>query len=358
MRRWLILLCLLLSLPIFAQTGDLQPPATPEVTPEATEQPVLGTAQVQVESAFVRALPSREAQAVASLFEDDKLDVIGRNLDGFWLLVRRPNRRLNLGWIATELLDYDVVLEALPMLDAVTGLSGDTLVDPAQTPVYLTAEANLRAEPLFSADTLAVIPLGAVLPTSGRDTEGQWFFVNFRGTQGWLNSVTIRRPANWRELPDLTFVPEPDVQQLAAPIIPPDIQLSQLVAFRNYVQASRDVANQLAPFWENVASGEVMPCEPPAFVQQYLVNNQDVRELPELNRFVPRYNQGVALLNQAIDPLYICGVLMPDVVIEARNDAINAAIIAGDTVERLNELEDLIRETNNLDLRVTPTAMP
>jgi hypothetical protein len=121
---------------------------------------------------------------------------------------------------------------------------------------------------------------------------------------------------------------------------------------------SYDTANELAPFWEVVAAGEVMPCEPPDFVVSYLVSSEDVRELPELNRLVPRYNQGVTLLNQAIDPLYECGVLMPDVVLEARNDAINAAIIMSNTVHTLNNLEDYIRSTNGLDPRMTSTPRP
>jgi hypothetical protein len=358
MKRIIFFMCLLLCLPVFAQSGDMSAPATPELTAEATAEAVIGNAEVQVESAFVRVLPSREAEVAASVFENDRLEVLGRNIDGLWFFVRRPNRDFNLGWIAVELLDYNFAPETLPMLDWTTGLIGTSPINPANMAVVFTAEANLRAAPLFEADILLLVPLGAVLPVSGRDTEGQWFYVNYRGTEGWVNSVSIRRPANWRDLPDLTFVPEPEVAQIAAPIIPPELQLSQLVAFRDYVQLSYDTANELAPFWEVVAAGEIMPCEPPEFVVNYLVSSEDVRELPELNRFVPRYNQGVTLLNEAIDPLYECGVLMPDVVLEARNDAINAAIIMSSTLNSLNFLEDTIRDSNGLDPRMTSTPRP
>jgi hypothetical protein len=356
MKKLFLFICLLLSLPVLAQTGDMSSPATPEVTPESTQEAFVGNAEVQVESAFVRILPSQESEAAASVFENDRLEVIGRNMDGLWFLVRRPNRVFNLGWIAKEMIDYDFAPETLPMMDWTTGMIGTSPVNPDGLPVVLTSESNLRAGPELSAEIVGVAPLGALLPASGRDTEALWLFVNYRGIEGWVNSSNYQRPENVLSLPDLTF--DPNTPQLAAQIIPPDIQLGQLEEFRAYVQASDDVAEQLAPFWENVLNGEVMPCNPPEFVLDYLVDHQDVRELPELNRFVPRFNQGVTLLNQSIDPLYICGVLMPDVVQEARNDAINAAIIMGDTLDRLDLLEDEIRDINNLEPRAGATEEP
>jgi hypothetical protein len=349
-----IFLILLLALPAFAQNGDMSAPSSPEATPEITQEPLIGEAEVQVESAFIRALPSLNSEEVASVFENERLEVVGRNADGLWFLVRRPYRLYNLGWMAVELLDYDFAPEFLPMLDYSTDLLGTSPINPDAMPVVLVAETNLRAEPDLGGEILAVIPLGAILPATGRDTDALWLYVNYRGIEGWINSSVYQRPEHVLDLPDLTF--DPNTPQISSPIIPPEIQLSQLEDLRAYAQASHDVAQQLGPFWENVFTGEVMPCEPPPFVQSYLVSHQDVRELPELNRFVPRFNQGITLLNQAIDPLYTCGVLMPDIVLEARNDAINAEIITADTLVRLDQLEDQIRETNRLDPRTSATA--
>jgi hypothetical protein len=356
-KRLFVFLVPLLCLPALAQTGsDISAPSSPEVTPEVTQEALVGNAELQVESAFIHGLPELESEEVASVFENDRLEVLGRNVDGLWFLVRRPNRLYNLGWIFAELLDYDFVPELLPMLDSTTGLLGTSPINPDNIPVVLVAESNLRAEPDLNGAILSVIPLGAILPATGRDTDALWIFVNYRGIEGWINSSVFQLPDNIRDLPDLTF--DPNLPQLSAPIIPPEIQLSQLQELRAYAQASHDVAKQLGPFWENVASGEVMPCNPPDFVQVYLVNHQDVRELPELNRFVPRFNQGITLLNQAIDPLYTCGVLMPEPVLEARNDAINATIIMADTLIRLDLLEDEIRDINKLDPRTSATQTP
>lgn len=352
MKQFVLILILVMTFPVMAQDGR----ATPD--PETTEQAAAryaGRAVVAVESAFIRELPIRESEAVASVFEHDILEVVGRNIDGLWFEVRRPNRMFNLGWINAELIDYDFAPELLLMTDSVTGLVGDSPIPVNNIPVVLTAEANLRAGPVGTADIVAVIPLGAIVPASGRNLDGTWLFVNYRGTEGWINSSVFRRPPNILDLPDVTVNNE-NVPVLAAEIIPPEIQLAQLERFRVFAQASQTVSAELVPFWEQVSLGEVMPCEPPPFVQEYLITRGDVRELPELHRYVPRFNEGVQLLNEAIEPLYICGVLMPDVVVEARNDAINANIIFGATLDALDTLEELIREQNNLeaDANATP----
>lgn len=350
----LLLALLMMSQPILGQSAM----ETPQ--PEATEMVEILEAErgtIEVESAFVRLLPDDESEAVSSVFERDTLEIIGRNIDGLWFEVRRSNRQFSLGWVRADLLDIDFRPETLPMTDFTTGLSGETAIAEEHLAVYITAEANLRIEPFLSADIVAVVPLGAILPATGRDATGGWLYVNYRGTEGWLNSSVFRRPANILDLPDVTFVDE-DVAQLAALIIPPEIQLGQLEAFRNFVIASRDTAFQLVPFWENVLTGEVMPCEAPEFVQTYLITASDVQQLPELNRYVPRYNEGVLLLNESIDPLYTCGVLNSQTVSEARNDATNANIIMGATLQQLDLLEDLIRTDNNLDSAPTATEMP
>ena len=73
-----------------------------------------------------------------------------------------------------------------------------------------------------------------------------------------------------------------------------------------------------------------------------LTNRRDVRELPELQRYTPRLATAIDYLNKAIDPLTICGVLSPDLVGDARDDAINARIIFNATLDQLDNLEENI----------------
>jgi hypothetical protein len=73
----------------------------------AQDSPKPFTMVVQVDSAFVHAAPAEDAERIASVFEDNKLEAVGRNLDGTWFEVRRPGRLTNLGWIFNKMVDWD-----------------------------------------------------------------------------------------------------------------------------------------------------------------------------------------------------------------------------------------------------------
>lgn len=340
--RNLILLCatLLLTLPTFAQETTPAPEITPEVTAEPAEDtPFIGDAEVAVESLFVRELPTQESEAVGSLFEEDRLQVVGRNIDGSWFQVRRQGRAFNLGWVLAEYLGYDFAPELLPLTNGDVGLEGDTAVIDTGFAVYYRAEGALRNVPFVTGELLLNVPLGSVLPVLARDDTSSWFQVNYRGTIGWVSRAAVRPTPNIAAVPVYRV---PGVPVIDAPIIAPEIQLAQLERFREYAVDSYDVANGLAEFWFQVSLGEVMPCEPPPFVEEYLVGRNDVRELPELDRYVPRFNEGILLLNDSIEPLTQCGVLDQEVVTDARNAAINARVIFSATQGQLDSLEELI----------------
>jgi hypothetical protein len=305
---------------------------------------------VIVISAFVRAEPSEEAEAVASVFEDDVLEVVGRNVDGTWFEVRRPGRIFNLGWIFAELIGWKFPSEQLPLTNSdVIPLEGEeasatvAVVEDTGYAVFVLLEANLRDAPFVSGGRLALIPHSTTVPVIGRDSEGTWLFVNYRGIEGWISNINFRRPANMADIP--VFIVE-GIPVISAPIIPIEIQLDQLQAFRIYVLDSRDTAINLRDFWWNVTQGEVMPCEAPPFINDYLYTPRDVQQLPELDRYAPRFNQGIDLLNRAIDPLTTCGVLRRDVATSARNAAINAAVIFDATLGQLANLESIITRSD------------
>ena len=89
--------------------------------------------------------------------------------------------------------------------------------------------------------------------------------------------------------------------------------------------------------------GEIFPCQPPAEIASYLYDDSDVQQLPELDRYAPRTVTGVRYLNASINAMRACGVVQPDDVSQARNDAINARIIFAATLQQLDNLEDQIR---------------
>ncbi len=328
---------------------DPLPSATPrqaaESTAEATAEPAaprLPRAEVDVESAFVRVLPVEDAEPVASVFEDESLEVVGRSLDGFWLEVRRPYRMTNLGWIYYEMLDYDFERTSLPLTELRAGATGTQILtrDPGYA-VEMIENANLRSDPTVANNAIGLIPIFAVVPVIYRNQDGTWLYVSYLGTEGWVSNYNFSAGFDVMTLavkPGLPPLPSVNVF-----IIPPEIQLEQVQRLREYITVQRDVSIGLSGFWFTVSRGTTMPCEPPPFVLDYLYTPQDVRELPELQRIVPRLGDANILLNTSIELLTVCGAFNIQVVMTARNSAINAANIFNAAVLTLQNVEDIIR---------------
>ncbi len=294
---------------------------------------------VEVDSAFVRAAPSPEADRVASVFEDSPLEVVGRNLDGTWFEVRRPERLTNLGWLFNEVVEWDFEPETLPLTDLATGIIGPTplAADPGFA-VHVREGAAMRSQPYSLGERIVNLPPGVTVPLLERDPTGEWLRVNYLGYEGWIAGFNTRPPSYLMDVPIAAGLPQ--LQIVAVEIIPPEVQLAQVQRMRAFVTPLRDLADYMANFWLAVGTGEIMPCSAPGFVLEYLYTPADVRQLPELQRFAPRMNQGVGYLNDAITPLTNCGIIDPESVQDARNDAINARTIFNATLVSLDNLEE------------------
>jgi hypothetical protein len=300
--------------------------------------------EVRVESTFARIAPSPEAEPVASLFDNEWLDVVGRNLDGIWFEVRRPDRLTNLGWVFSEMLeDWEFRVEDLPLTDMTTGILGPAPL--AQDPgfaVHVLENVVMRRAPSLQAERITTVPHSVTIPLLARNQDGSWLQVNYLGYEGWIVGFTTR------ELPDVMVLPLAlgltPLTTLQVETIPLEIQLAHLNRLRDFLVWHHRVASDLANFWWLVSQGEIVPCNPPALVSEYLISLQDVRELPELHRHVPRVNEGIEYLNAAIEPLQNCGVLTPRAVTDARNAAINAGVIFDATLDQLDTLEESITQ--------------
>lgn len=344
----LALLVLMLVYPTMAQdsTPDTDIAATEEASDEATataSSDVGFVATVEVDSGFARLHPSQDAEAVASVFVDEKLEVISRNLDGTWFEVRRPGRMTNLGWVFTELLDWEGRPEFLPLGDAVTGLSSDT-ASPVTTDyaVFIIEGVALRNYPVLErSQRLLNIPPSVVVPVLARNQDGSRLYVNYLGTEGWIVGFAARQRNDILQVPQAPNLPPLETIQVY--IVPPELQLEQIEAFRVWTQDKLVLAQNLESFWWSVFRGEIFPCQPPAEIASYLYDDSDVQQLPELDRYAPRTVTGVRYLNASINAMRACGVVQPDDVSKARNDAINARIIFAATLQQLDNLEDQIR---------------
>jgi len=324
-----IVLLLLLVGSSFAQETTPEPEPEPEI-----EYP---TVAVQVGSANIRVKPSLDALEIGSVFLDDRLEVVGRNADGIWFEVRRPGRDANLGWIFNEMVDWEFRPELLPMTDSETGVEGTPIEDTGYT-VFVLQNAVMRTQPDRTGERITSVPLLSTVPVIERNQDASWLKVNYLGQVGWIVGFVTRQPEDILSAPLAAGLPPLPPRF----VIPPEIQLEQVERLRDYVTASRDVARDLSFFWDTVAKGNTMPCEPPAFVTDYLVNETDVQQLPELNRIVPRMTTAIQSINDSIDPLTQCGVIDVDVVLGARADAINARIILDNNLVQLDNVEDII----------------
>lgn len=337
--RHTIIIVLLLALCISFSVAQ-ETVSESETEPEETiNYPIV---PVQVGSANIRAKPALDSVEIGSVFLDDRLQVVGRNADGIWFEVRRVGRKTNLGWIFNEMVDWEFQPELLPMTDSETGVVGTPIEDTGFS-VFVLQNAVMRDKPDRSGIRITTVPLLTTVPVLERNQDGSWHKVNYLGQVGWIVGFITRTPENILDVPLASGLPS----QPPRFIIPPEIQLEQVQALRDYIILSREVATNLAFFWDTVAKGNTMPCEPPAFVIDYQATDSDVQQLPELNRIVPRMTTAIGYINTSIDPLTQCGVLALNVVLTARADAINAGIILDNSLVQLANVESII--VNQID---------
>lgn len=298
-------------------------------------------ATVDVDSAFARALPVRDAEATASLFKNERLEAISRNLDGTWFEMRRPGRVNSLGWVFGEVLEWDFQPELLPLGDLTTGVVGPSpLTYTPDYAVFMNESPTLRTQPLRNSRRVpgVTIPFSVTLPVLARNQDGSWLFVNYLGYQGWVVAFA------GRELPDVLEIPQavnlPPLENVPTEIIPVELQQAQVDRLRAFINERREYAAGLESFWWRVFRGEVMPCNPPPELVDYPYTENDVRELPELQRYAPRLVTAVDYMQTSQGLLTECGVVSPVDVVTARDSAINARIIFDATLEALQVLEE------------------
>jgi hypothetical protein len=304
-------------------------------------------AKVIPESLHVHSAPALEASRSASLFDDEIVQVVSRNLDGSWFEVRRMGRLNTLGWVDNTLIEWDFRPETLPLGDIATGIvGGQPLTDFPQYGVFLEEAPILRDLPLRIGNRILTIPPLIVIPVTGRNADSTWLQVNYFGYEGWINRGAIRERAgvDWNTLAVPFGTPPPDTVPVI--IIPVEIQQGQIDRLRAFIHDRRAFGAGLEAFWWSVYRGEIMPCNAPPEVMDYPYTEADVRELPELTRYVPRLSTAIEYLQAAREPLLRCGVVAPAVTVEARNNAINARVIFDATLQTLENLERTIQENH------------
>ncbi len=295
--------------------------------------------QVVAESAFIRVAPSVDSAQAASVFANDNLVAVGRNLDGTWLEVRRPAQQNRLGWIARDVLLVTFDVGRIPISDATTGLTGPEPVIDTGFAILTIEDVPLRTAPDRGAETLDVIPVFLTLPVVERTPNLQWLKVNFRGITGWIPQHLTSTSANLNAVPiSPEYAGEP--RYAAFTTITPEQQLAQIERLRGFVAPIDQAAADVAFYWQLMSQGETLECRPPAGnYADYAMTPQDIVELPELRQQARLLTQAVADINAAIEAMQPCGVYTQLQVRRAYARALSAQGIFRQILHRMENLE-------------------
>jgi hypothetical protein len=297
--------------------------------------------QVLANSAFIRVAPDKEAEEVSSVFENDSLVAVGRNIDGLWLEVRRPGRQDKVGWISREVVAFTFEVAKLPITDLTTGLTGTEPVIDTGISVLMIGEARLRTSPDREGGEIDIVGVNLTLPVIERTPDRLWLKVNYRGTVGWVAEFLTSTTSDIRSV---TVSQEYSLNDTGAfEIIPPELQLAQIDRLVLWVGEMDAIAADVATYWTLMSRGETMECVPPAGnYPYYAYTPNDVRELPELRRQIRILETAIDDLNSAIETMKRCGVYLDREMRGAYADAINAQTIFDVVTTQMGNLRERI----------------
>lgn len=306
MTRFVPVLCAVIAL--FVQT----------VSAQQTSFPL----DVSVESALVRARPSADAPVSASVFFGDALQAVGRSADGTWLQLQRPA-----GWINRSVVRLTFDVGALPLTDAVTGVTGSVPIVETGYTVQVIDDRPMYALPDFQSDALATLTINAVLPAIERTPDNQWIQVNYLGTLGWIPVYLAYNPYNVDALPvSPTYAADPNYPTVV--IIPPERQLAQIDRLLAYIAVQDALALQLVAYWDQVVNGGIVECAPRSeVVPYYELTEDDLRELPELRSQQRFLRQAADDLNESLAVTAVCGIQVYVDFNGALSNAMNAHVL-------------------------------
>lgn len=290
----------------------------------------LFSVRVTVDSAYVRIAPTLEAEIVGSVFADQSLEVVGRNVDGTWFQIEQPE-----GWISRSVIAVGFDPALLPITDLTTGLVGTTPVVDTGISVQTIDDAPLYSQPdRFSTLLQALAPF-TILPVSSRTPDNQWLHVNYRGVEGWLPQYLTSTSLALNEIPiDEAFAD--DARFPAVVIVPVEVQRAQVDRLAAYLDTYSVTAIGIADYWSDIRTGVTLECSPVALdVPYYAITTQDISELPELRQMDSLLRRAADDLNQAIDLTRECGILWGINLGGAYADALNAHTIYRLIGERL-----------------------
>ncbi|MBE2267322.1 MAG: SH3 domain-containing protein [Anaerolinea sp.] len=163
--------------------------------PDQGSTPALRASSEVYATAFrrvnVRSGPATSYERVGSLDPGDTVDITGRTADQEWLLIDYQGTP---GWVAYFVVSVTGELDAVTIV-ATTPQIADLEADLAAATVSITIitrfNTNLRAQPDFGADVVAIVPFNTPLEVQARTEDSLWLRVRYDGVTGWLMTALI-----------------------------------------------------------------------------------------------------------------------------------------------------------------------
>ncbi len=190
-------------------------PAPPTVPP--TVAPVSGTTGAQVN---LRAAPSSMADSLGLLEFGARVQVIGRDSTGQWLMIIYPENSSSTAWVAAAFITLEGrEISSLPVMSAsLPGATPQPEASATSDARFATIQVtiNVRSGPASTFASLGMIEAGKVVILTGRNETNTWYRIQYPiGTQqvGWVAAAYVEE-ANLQGLPyydnqgNLLYAPE------------------------------------------------------------------------------------------------------------------------------------------------------
>ncbi|MCC6805331.1 MAG: hypothetical protein IT319_20795, partial [Anaerolineae bacterium] len=173
---------------------------------QTTSTPTASNSIVTASDIYVRGGPGSSYLPVGRLVVGDIVLPLNRSPNGVWVMIQY-NR--GYGWIRRDLADWVEDIDTLPTLDE-TDLTPTALLTrtptPASTGVLVNAGAEgafVRFGPGVTYPFLGAIVTGDIVEPVGRNVDGDWLLIRFRGGFGWIARSLVEGSLDLSRLPVL-----------------------------------------------------------------------------------------------------------------------------------------------------------
>lgn len=163
-----------------------QPPASTQIPPSLTVesspvQPVEGVTTTQLN---LRSEPSTAGESLGTVAAFSTVQIIGREVNGAWYQVLHTASSEGKGWITANYVQVNSINE-IPVIDL--GPSG-----------LILQGVNVRNGPGKDFPSLGTLVQNDVIRVTGKDSNGAWVQVSFKGAPGWIASefIKVKNPEN------------------------------------------------------------------------------------------------------------------------------------------------------------------